>query len=346
MKQINNWLYLAAVAVAALSCEKETPLKNESKGTPVQIVVGDADIEDPDTKISWGNESGRRPKWDAGDSFQLIAYTHNASADQSVFTSWGDFVTQEGSTNQYNSNTTFTGYMPDGFSTETGGKYFVAVEKNPSNSSYTLTHESNRYIFTANVPKEQDGTGFKYSVMAAYFNYDGSNFTTTGTSTFYPRTALCALTLPEGSNVTRIDITLGYSLSDANQYLASNGNKQDVKFCLVNGWNSGSTYSLTLLSGGGSKTISIYNNGAVLPETPNKVYWASIRTQSGHGTYGCAILTFKFTNTAGKVATKVVEMYKDSNGDHTYQASEKVNISAGNKLNNFGVVTFQDSDWK
>lgn len=346
MKQINSWLYVAAAAMSVLSCAKDVPVKIESKGTPVEIVVEDADIEDPDTKISWGNESGKRPKWDAGDRFQLIAYTHNTSAAQSVFTSWGDFVTQDGSTNQYNSNTTFSGYKPDGFSTETGGQYFAAIAKNPTNSSYTLSHESNRYVFTANVPAEQDGTGFKYSVMAAYFNYADGVFSTTGSSTFYPRTALCALALPEGSNVTRIDITLSYTLSDANQFLASNGSKQDVKFCLVNGWGVGSTYSLTLLSGGGSKTISIYNNGAVLPETPNKVYWASIRTQSGSATYGCGILTFRFTNTDGKVATKVVELYKDSNGDHAYQSTEKVNVTAGNRLNNFGSVTFQDSDWE
>ena len=320
----------------ALSCSKEAPVDKHSKGTPIQIVVPNLEVVDPEatgteTKVTWRDEANRIPEWEASDAFQMIAYS---VAKQHV-TNWGDF-TVTGTPNQYNTNIEFTGYKPDGFTTDTGGDYFVGLVKNPSNSSYSLTYESSstRYVFYANIPAEQDGTGFKYSVIGAQYTYDGNvTFgTTNGNSVFFTRSALCKLSLPSGSNIKKIDITLGYSINSANQYLASSGNKQDLKFIVKDGWSDFCTFS----TGGGSNTITIKNGDNILPEYPNNVYWACIRT-AGNTTRGYAILTFKFTNNDGKVATKVIKMQKDGS---------YMNIANGKKLNNFGTVTFGSNDFQ
>jgi hypothetical protein len=94
--------------------------------------------------------------------------------------------------------------------------------------------------------------------------------------------------------------------------------------------------SFTFLNGGGSKTITIKNGDNILPESPNNIYWACIRT-AGNATRGYPILTFRFTNNEDKVATKVIKM----------QVSGTIkNIANGKTLNNFGAVTFNTGDFK
>ncbi|MBO4596099.1 MAG: hypothetical protein J5632_05765 [Bacteroidales bacterium] len=332
MRKIANALFVAVAVMIAFSCSKENPVAGPSKGTPIQIVVPNPEIDDaeattPETRYTWKDASSpTNLKWESSDSFQMIAY----SVANQLVTNWHDF-TVTGTPGQY--NTVFTGYMPDGYTTATGGNYFVGLLKNPTNSSITLTYDSTpRYVFYANIPAEQDGTGFKYSVIAAQYTYDSENkkfSTTNGNSIFYPRSALCKLTLPSDRDIRRIDITLGYSISDANQFLASDGIKQDMKFTLLDAFSG----SFTFLNGGGSKTITIRNGDNSLPQN---VYWACIRT-AGNSARGNAILTFKFTNNEGKVATKVVTL---PNSGSTYK-----NIANGKTLNNFGAVTFNDSDF-
>ena len=342
-------LSIAVAVMLAFSCSKVNPVTDSSRGTPIQIVVPnleiiDPDVADPDTRVTWKTESTRAPKWEGTDEFQMIAY----SVEKNVYKDWGDFKVT-GTPNQ--TGTTFTGYKPNNFSNDPnddnfGGNYFVGLVKNPSNSSYSLQYDPNngkpRYVFFANIPAEQDGTGFKYSVIGAQYTFNGATFDKThNNSVFFIRSALCKLTLPSGSNIKRIDITLGYSISDANQYLASSGTSQDLKFQLSDGFSS----TFTFLIGGGSKTITIKNGDSNLPESPNNIYWACARTQYG-ASRGYAILTFKFTNDEGKVATKVIKMYRDANGNGTFEAEEKVDIAGGKALNSFGTVTFNAGDFK
>ena len=67
----------------------------------------------------------------------------------------------------------------------------------------------------------------------------------------------------------------------------------------------------------------------MLPEGSKPVYFACVRTQNNFG--GC-VLTFKFTNNEGKVATKTADLTGKT-------------ISNGNKLNQFGTVTFNEGDF-
>ena len=130
MKKLFSMLSIAVAVMMALSCSKETPVDKLSKGTPIEIVVPNIEIDSEaagtDSKVTWKDESARSPKWESSDAFQMIAY----SVANQVYTNWGDF-TVSGEPSQY--NTKFTGYKPDGFSTETGGNYFVGLVKNPFN---------------------------------------------------------------------------------------------------------------------------------------------------------------------------------------------------------------------
>ena len=101
--------------------------------------------------------------------------------------------------------------------------------------------------------------------------------------------------------------------------------------------------NFTFLSGGDSKTITIYNDGAVLPEDTVPVYFACVRTNSGvtvgGNNLGACILTFQFTNQDSLVATKTITLKNQANGKY-------LNIQNGNQLNNFGAVNFDKEDFK
>lgn len=336
-------LCAAVAAITAISCNKDLASNDSSvtpvKGSLIQISVGDPEpcVEDQSdnsavkpsqvaTKVSQFRVA-RNPKWDAGDSFQFFAYNANSQ----LLTDWGAFTTDEGSVTSGNSNATFWGYLPEGFTKATGGNSFACIAHNEFNKSYTLTYETNpRYVYYTNIPAEQDGTGLKYSMIVSTATYDESTKTLGGFG-FNVRSALCALTLPAGSNVVKIEITMSYdgngSSSASSQYLVSKGDKQDLK------WQAG---NWTCLGGGGCNTITIYKNGEVLPEVNTPVYFACIRTQSGTK-YGLCTLTFKFTNAEGLVAEKSVPLKR---GDSF------VNIAVGTKINNFGTVTFGEDDFK
>ena len=338
-------LLAAVAAMTAISCNKELgPNDNNTtsgKGSIIHVTVGDPDpcVEEQSdnsavtpsqvsTKVSQFRIA-KNPKWDAGDSFQLFAYNISSK----LLTDWGAFTTEEGSVTQGNSNAQFWGYLPDGFTKETGGDSFACIAHNEFNKSYALKHEiSNgtpRYYFMMNIPAEQDGTGLKYSLIASTATYDETAKALTVTN-FNVKSSFCALTLPAGSNVVKIEITMSYENESAAQYqyLASKGDKQDLK------WQAG---NYTCLGGGGSKTITIYKNGETLPEASTPVYFSCIRTQSGNASYGLCTLTFKFTNAEGLVAEKIVPLKK--NGSF-------VNIQVGSKINNFGTVTFAEGDFK
>ncbi len=336
-------LCAAVAAITAISCNKDLASNDSSvtpvKGSRIQVSVGDPEpcVEDQSdnsavkpsqvaTKVSQFRVA-RNPKWDAGDSFQFFAYNANSQ----LLTDWGAFTTDEGSVTSGNSNATFWGYLPEGFTKATGGNTFACIAHNESNKSYTLTYETNpRYVYYTNIPAEQDGTGLKYSMIVSTATYDESTKTLGGFG-FNVRSALCALTLPAGSNVVKIEITMSYDDSGTNspssQYLVSKGDKQDLK------WQAG---NWTCLGGGGCNTITIYKNGEALPEANTPVYFACLRTQSG-AKYGLCTLTFKFTNAEGLVAEKSVPLKR---GDSF------VNIAVGTKINNFGTVTFAEGDFK
>ena len=322
----NYFVLIAAVAaMTAISCNKNLDIddvKDSADGTPIQITVGnpEACVDETETKVSSFRTVGQ-PKWDANDSFQM--FSHNAS--KQLLTDWKYFITSEGSVTQGNSNASFSGYIPDGFATATGGDSFNCVVTNPFNASYQLQYEASktRYYFYCNIPAEQDGTGLKYSIFGSTAIYDETNKSFSSFN-FNFKSALCALTLPEGSNVVKIEIELSYkdeASTWASQNLASSGSKQDLKYI------ANSTFDFA--GAGGSKIITIYNNGEVLPEGSKPVYFACVRTQNKFG--GC-VLTFKFTNNEGKVATKTADLTGKT-------------ISNGNKLNQFGTVTFNEGDF-
>ena len=341
-------LFAAVAAMTAMSCNKELGQSDGSvsteKSSLIQVTVGDPDpcvVEegDVDTKVS-SFRIARNPKWDAGDAFQLFAYTASKT-ETPLLTDWGKFVTEEGS--MTGGNASFKGYLPEGFTKATGGSTFSAIVCNEFNSSYTFTHEPSnpRYVFYCNIPSEQDGTGLKYTLFGTpstwksdnvdyYLSYDEGT-KELGPFNFNVKSSLCALTLPAGSNVVKMEITMSYDKSGTNspasQFLVSNGNKQDLKWQADN---------FTCLGGGGCNTITIYNNGNVLPEVSTPVYFACIRTQSGTK-YGLCTLTFKFTNADGLVAEKAVPLKK---------GNSFVNIGVGNKLNNFGTIPLTAEDFK
>lgn len=341
-------MFVAVAAMTTISCNKELGqndgVAESKKGTLIQVAVG---TPEPcvETKVSSfvPLASNKTPKWDAEDSFQLFSF----DAANGIVTNWDKFVTTEGSTSEYNANATFIGYIPVGFTNATGGSTFTAVVTNEFNPSYTFTHDSSksRYTFNCNIPSEQDGTGLKYSLFASAPQYkSGSSYVdlkydeaTKALSgfRFQFRSALCALTLPSGSNVVKIEITMSYENEEnaSTQFLASRDNAQDLKWVANN--------NIDFVSGGGSKTITIYNNGDILPEDTTPVYFACVRTNSGGKSsgneLGKCMLTFQFTNQAGLVAEKVVTLH---NG------TKALNIANGNNLNNFGTVNFADGDFK
>ena len=334
MKTLNYMLIAAVAAMTAISCAKDLGQENFGsdapiKMTPIEITVANpvADEEaGPESKVSW--RVARNPKWDANDSFQMFSFT----AAEKICTPWGSFVTEEGSVTSGNSNATFKGYMPEGFTKATGGSTFVCIACNETNPSYNFTYESNpRYVFYYNIPSIQDGTGLKYTLLPTTVTYDESAKTFSSFA-FNVRSALCALTLPAGSNIKKIEIEMTWSGDHTNdpasQFLVSNGTKQDFK---VNA--SSSTFDSA--GGGGSRLLTI-ENGGILPEGNTPVYFACNRTQSG-AKFGICTLTFKFTNTDGLVATKAVPLYKDG---------KYYNISNGTKLNNFGTMSFADGDFQ
>lgn len=322
MKKMPVFLLFAVAAMAVSSCAKESAVQTPSKGTPIQIVVGnpeDAVVYGDETKVSW--RVARNPKWDAGDAFQL--FSHKKAAN--LLTDWGAFVTEDGSVTSGTSNATFSGYKPEGFTKSEGGDSFTAIAKNASNSSYTLFADGDRYSFNMNIPAVQDGTGLKYSLLGCVPSFDEGSSAFSNCS-FNVKSALCALTLPAGVNVKTITITLGYENEEnaAGQFLASNGTNQDLK------WKA---TDFTCLGGGGSKTVTITKGGELLPEgTP--IYWACIRTQSNSKDYGLAKLTFQFINDADKVATKVANIPSGRN------------VTVGTKLNNFGTIAITAADFE
>ena len=337
-------LFAAVAAMTAISCNKDLASNDSSvtpvKGSLIQVSVGDPEpcVEDPSdnsavkpsqvaTKVSQFRVA-RHPKWDAGDSFQFVAY----NPTNKLLTDWGAFTTDEGSVTSGNSDALFWGYLPEGFTKTTGGDKFTCIAHNVCNPSYTLVYEANpRYVFNMNIPAEQDGTGLKYTLIGSSASYDEEAKTISGFS-FNVKSPLCAFTLPSGSNVVKVEITMSYdnsgTHSPATQFFASNGNKQDLKF---------NAADFTFLGGGATNTITIYNAGNVLPEASTPVYFACTRTQSGTK-YGLCTLTFKFTNTEGLVAEKAVALKK---ADGSF-----VNIGASHKLNNFGTIPLTSTDFK
>lgn len=341
-------MFVAVAAMTTISCNKELGqndgVAESKKGTLIQVAVGNPEscIDDTmnssdeiDTKVSSfvPQASNKTPKWDAGDSFQIFSY----NAAKIIVTDWDKFVTVDGSTSPYNANATFIGYIPEGFTQEAGGNTFSAIVTNEFNSAYTFAHDSakTRYTFNCNIPSEQDGTGLKYSLFGSTLTYDENTKALSGFR-FQFKSALCALTLPAGSNIVKIEITMSYENENfaTSQFLATKTGKQNLKWQADN---------FTFLSGGDSKTITIYNDGAVLPEDTVPVYFACVRTNSG-GTaggnnLGACILTFQFTNQDGLVATKTITLKNEETGKY-------LNIQNGNQLNNFGAVTFAEGDFQ
>lgn len=322
MQTIRYILFVTVAVAMAASCGKDGFEIEQTKGTPMIITIGNpegSEVEAPESKVAW--RVARNPKWEAGDAFQI--FSHNFASTQ--LTNWGDFVTAEGSVTSGKSDADFSGYQPTGFTKATGGNTFTAIVKNPSNTSYSLFVDGSRYSFYNNIPAVQDGTGLKYSLFGTVPSFTDGTPGSFSSWNFNLKSALCAIKLPTGANVTTITVTLGYANESAatTQFLASKGDAQDLK------WQS----NFTFLGGGGSKSVTITKGGSLLPEG-EPIYWACVRTQSNASkSWGLAHITFEFTNDAGAVATKVANL------------PDGTNINVGNKLNNFGTVTFNPGDF-
>jgi hypothetical protein len=104
--------------------------------------------------------------------------------------------------------------------------------------------------------------------------------------------------------------------------LASAGEKKDISLnCTNNG-----------LSGGGSKSITVTRDGELLS---GDIFIVSRQTNA-KADNGYAVLTFEFTNSAGKVCTKRCVLADNPKSDGT--ADKYYNISTYNSLTNLGTV--------
>lgn len=323
MKKIIILSFFAVAAMTIFSCTKErTSEINENNENLATLVIGVPDVSE--TKVSNGTPTDYMGSirytfnWDAGDALNIFSY--NNTKDE--YTDWGNYTTLSGG-----KPATFTGTIPVSYT----GSTFVAMHSK-STGSFVPYWNSTRYDFKFNIPAEQDGTGAKYCMFAAAPEYDSEKHTftipTSGSYQMYMRSALSVIDVPAVADVRRITITVTAAKTGAAHNVVSKGDAKDV-------YLNGSSYALW---GAGSNVITIYNNNDVLSD---KV-WFATRQTTGNATNGYIILTFVFTNGSGQTATKVAKLGTSLNGDGTAGTYKNILTT---RVNNFGSITFDPSDW-
>ncbi len=322
--------------MSILSCAKQD-IQKEQMWKPVTLTIGA-----PETKVSSNGTQGTpgtsdyryKFKWDAGD--EITIYSINPSVD-GEYTSWGQYVTDEGG-----ATATFSGNMPTSYV----GTALVGMHSK-STDAFTTRWNNTRTDFGYTIPATQDGTGYKYAAYAGvnagassgWYDSVNNKVIISGYDSkaqWKLISALSKIHVDPSANVKRITVT-AVRTDGTNINLASNGDKKDVYFAsnnILNCW------------GGGVNSITIENGGSVLSDD---IYFASRHfgtAKAGTGEHASEYyyvkLTFRFTNTSDKTATKIVKMGNGISGD--YCTSVKT-ISLG-LINNFGSVTLNAEDFK
>jgi hypothetical protein len=321
MKKTMILLSAAVAALAAFSCAKDNSVKPTAKSNTITFQVGFPEIEfeeDDLSKVSFNSDPNVKPrkfKWDAGDKMNIFSYNY----DNDITTPWGDFVTASGGVWAY-----FSGELPDSYAAAThGDKFFIAAQQNPVGFDFIRTGTSGRYDLKFNIPAVQDGTGLKYALFAqantSAIEFDAE---TTAFSHLSIRcySGLIRLNIV-GGDVRSFKVTLD-QMKNHSYCLASAGEKKDISHnCTNNG-----------LSGGGSKSITVTRNGELLS---GDIFIVSRQTNA-NASNGYAVLTFEFTNSAGKICTKRCVLADNPKSDGT--ADKYYNISTYNSLTNLGTV--------
>ena len=343
MKKILNMTLVAVAAMMVISCAKQEPeLVNISKGTKVSFIAEapSIDYDTPDTKVSSDGTNGAtgtairyKFKWDAGDKIALYTIT---PATKDEYTYWDDFVTEAGG-----SSADFTGQMPDSYK----GTSLIGLHSKYT-ETFTVYWNTSRTDFGYNIPSTQDGTGFKYALYCGitandFYDEENNKILISGSDPANPAKAIwqmvSAITrftmdLGEGVEVNRIDVSANYSDGTVAK-LASGGSSKDIYTSSANIY--------TLWSGNSSvNTITIENGGQALP---NDIYFTS-RNANGTTNGKYVILTFVFTNSYGKTATRVMKMATGISEDGK-NASTPKNIAV-NKINRLGTVTLNAEDFQ
>ena len=312
----NNFISLCmtVAVIAAYACSKENNNTSDFAGGPLVIEVAPPEFDgkgsEPETKISF-NGSNLKHKFDAGDYFHLYSYKD----DGSVLTDWGRFTTDAGG-----AWARFHGVIPDGYATDTHGDKFRAFYM--SEKTLDMEWSGSRYECKFNIPAVQDGTGLKYCIFS---NSNEPSLTIEDgkpklTLQFRCYNGLCYLNLT-GGDVRTIRVTVAHA-SNNNYNLVSSGDKNDLVLTAARS-----------LSGGGSKTVTIYNGGDVLS---GDIFFATRQT-NGNDTNGYAYLTFEFVNGSGQVCTKYRVLGTGYDTD-TGKASTYTNISQWFTLTNLGSI--------
>lgn len=334
---------IAAAALMAFSCSKENT-GDITKGIPATFTFESPVIEDeegPDSKIYIHNQSAvgtsgeTRPqfRWNAGDIINIFSYSIPEDWSEGKFTQWPAFVAQAGG-----ATATFKGVIPDPY---VDGYFLILSSK--YNQSYTVAKQDNargRLNIKCNIPALQDGSGVNYAIFGARpkysasdkkFTFEAINDISNGNSSvskynnqFALKSALSCFSIPADAHITKVEITVSRSDNATGQYLASNGNKQDIQINSLG----------FAFSGGGDPTITLYKDGE---ELPTELYFAS-RQVEGKANQYYPILTFVFTNASGQTATKVLKLTTDN-------GATLKNIVVG-RLTKLGAVTFGLNDFQ
>lgn len=304
-----------------MACTREVPA-SEDEGTRKSFTF-EAPGENP-TKVSENGMNGTTHmfKWDAGDQIFIFSHNSTASGNNPVYaaTSWGAFTTATGG-----STAVFSGEVPSAYSTN---ELLVLYSRPTSDISLTWNAGQKRYDARFNIPAEQDGTGARYCLFAGKPVYDPSAQSLTN-ATVALKTALTYFTLNAEDNIRRVTITVSCAKAGHTQFLSSVGTNKDIILNCTG----------LFLSGGGSKTITIYNGGEVLS---GPIYFASRHTV-GNDTNGYAILTFVFENQSGGQIIKRLRLASGVKDDGT--ASNYKNLIAG-KVTKLGTVSFEDCNFE
>lgn len=336
---------IAVAALMAFSCSKENT-NVISKGIPATFTFESPVVEDedgPGSKIyifnpeEVGTSGAGRPtfRWNTGDIINIFSYSIPEDWSEGEFTQWPAFVAQAGGT-----TATFKGEIPDPY---VDGYFLILSSK--YNQSYLVSKQDNtrgRLNIKCNIPALQDGSGVKYAIFGARPKYSATDkkFTfveiqdvSTGNSKisaynnqFALKSALSCFSIPADAHITKVEITVSRSDNATGQYLASNGNKQDIQINSLG----------FAFSGGGAPTITLYKDGE---ELPTELYFASRQVEGKANEY-YPILTFVFTNASGQTATKTLKLATFNGTAFTLK-----NLNVG-RLNKLGSVTFGPNDFQ
>ena len=341
MRKTFIFTIIAMAAMTFVACAKHDvnqDVKQEDLWKKVTLTVQAPSTDDlVETKVSSNGTQGTQGnadfrykfKWDAGDIITIYSITPTTKDE---YTSWGNYVTDEGG-----ASADFAGNMPVSY---VGSKLIGMHSK--YTDEFKVYWNNSRTDFGYNIPATQDGTGFKYAAYAGmnsgassgWYDSENNKVIISGYDSKAQWQLISALSrfhVDASYNIKRVTITASYSNGDE-AYLVSNGGNKDIYFASNN---------LFTCWGGGANTVTIENGGSVLPED---IFFASRNTanKTATGGYYFIKLTFTFTNTEDKTATKVIKLGTGITGN---VATAVTNIDK-NVINNFGTVPFKDGDFK